>query len=147
MNTQILRRPTHQVQIDHVSVGSDSPVIVQSMTNTDTADAQATALQVKELSEAGSELVRITVNNPESAAKVAEIRQRLDDMGCNTPLIGDFHFNGERLLAEFPDCAKALSKYRINPGNVGKGSKGDEKFAFLIRTAAEYGKTMRIGVN
>ena len=147
MNTQILRRPTHQVQIDHVSVGSDSPVIVQSMTNTDTADAQATALQVKELSEAGSEMVRITVNNPESAAKVAEIRQRLDDMGCNTPLIGDFHFNGERLLAEFPDCAKALSKYRINPGNVGKGSKGDEKFAFLIRTAAEYGKAVRIGVN
>lgn len=147
MNTQILRRPTHQVQIDHVSVGSDSPVIVQSMTNTDTADAQATALQVKELSKAGSEMVRITVNNPESAAKVAEIRQRLDDMGCNTPLIGDFHFNGERLLAEFPDCAKALSKYRINPGNVGKGSKGDEKFAFLIRTAAEYGKAVRIGVN
>lgn len=147
MNTQILRRPTHQVQIDHVNVGSDSPVIVQSMTNTDTADAQATALQVKELSEAGSEMVRITVNNPESAAKVAEIRQRLDDMGCNTPLIGDFHFNGERLLAEFPDCAKALSKYRINPGNVGKGSKGDEKFAFLIRTATEYGKAVRIGVN
>ena len=147
MNTQIQRRPTHQVQIDHVSVGSDSPVIVQSMTNTDTADAQATALQVKELSEAGSEMVRITVNNPESAAQVAEIRQRLDDMGCNTPLIGDFHFNGERLLAEFPDCAKALSKYRINPGNVGKGSKGDEKFAFLIRMAAEYGKAVRIGVN
>lgn len=147
MNTQILRRPTHQVQIDHVNVGSDSPVIVQSMTNTDTADAQATALQVKELSEAGSEMVRITVNNPESAAKVAEIRQRLNDMGCNTPLIGDFHFNGERLLAEFPDCAKALSKYRINPGNVGKGSKGDEKFAFLIRTATEYGKAVRIGVN
>lgn len=147
MNTQILRRPTHQVQIDHVSVGSDSPVIIQSMTNTDTADPQATALQVKELSEAGSEMVRITVNNPESAAKVAEIRQRLDDMGCNTPLIGDFHFNGERLLAEFPDCAKALSKYRINPGNVGKGSKGDEKFAFLIRAAAEYGKAVRIGVN
>ena len=147
MNTAIPRRPTHQVQIDHISVGSDSPVVVQSMTNTDTADAEATALQVKELSEAGSEMVRITVNNPDSAAKVAEIRSRLDDMGCNTPLIGDFHFNGERLLAEFPDCAKALSKYRINPGNVGKGAKGDEKFAFMIQTAAEHGKAVRIGVN
>ena len=147
MNTAIPRRPTHQVQIDHISVGSDSPVVVQSMTNTDTADAEATALQVKELSEAGSEMVRITVNNPDSAAKVAEIRSRLDDMGCNIPLIGDFHFNGERLLAEFPDCAKALSKYRINPGNVGKGAKGDEKFAFMIRTAAEHGKAVRIGVN
>ena len=147
MNTAIPRRPTHQVQIDHISVGSDSPVVVQSMTNTDTAEAEATALQVKELSEAGSEMVRITVNNPDSAAKVAEIRSRLDDMGCNTPLIGDFHFNGERLLAEFPDCAKALSKYRINPGNVGKGAKGDEKFAFMIQTAAEHGKAVRIGVN
>ena len=147
MNTAIPRRTTHQVQIDHISVGSDSPIVVQSMTNTDTADAEATALQVKELSEAGSEMVRITVNNPDSAAKVAEIRSRLDDMGCNTPLIGDFHFNGERLLAEFPDCAKALSKYRINPGNVGKGAKGDEKFAFMIRTAAEHGKAVRIGVN
>ena len=147
MNTAIPRRPTHQVQIDHISVGSDSPVVVQSMTNTDTADAEATALQVKELSEAGSEMVRITVNNPDSAAKVAEIRSRLDDMGCNIPLIGDFHFNGERLLSEFPDCAKALSKYRINPGNVGKGAKGDEKFAFMIQTAAEHGKAVRIGVN
>ncbi|ASP16927.1 flavodoxin-dependent (E)-4-hydroxy-3-methylbut-2-enyl-diphosphate synthase [Neisseria sp. 23W00296] len=147
MNTAIPRRTTHQVQIDHISVGSDSPIVVQSMTNTDTADAEATALQVKELSEAGSEMVRITVNNPDSAAKVAEIRSRLDDMGCNTPLIGDFHFNGERLLAEFPDCAKALSKYRINPGNVGKGAKGDEKFAFMIQTAAEHGKAVRIGVN
>ena len=117
------------------------------MTNTDTADAAATAAQVRELSEAGSEMVRITVNNPDSAAKVAEIRQRLDDMGCNTPLIGDFHFNGERLLAEFPECGRALSKYRINPGNVGKGAKGDEKFAFMIRTAAENGKAVRIGVN
>lgn len=143
----IKRRTTHQVQIDHLTVGSDAPVVVQSMTNTDTADAQATALQVKELSDAGSEMVRITVNSPEAASKVAEIRQRLDDMGCNTPLVGDFHFNGERLLAEFPDCAKVLSKYRINPGNVGKGAKGDEKFAYMIRTAAEYDKAVRIGVN
>ncbi|MDO4641559.1 MAG: flavodoxin-dependent (E)-4-hydroxy-3-methylbut-2-enyl-diphosphate synthase [Neisseria sp.] len=143
----IKRRKTHQVKIDHLTVGSDAPIIVQSMTNTDTADAEATALQVKELSDAGSEMVRITVNSPEAASKVGEIRQRLDDMGCNTPLIGDFHFNGERLLAEFPDCAKALSKYRINPGNVGKGAKGDEKFAYMIRTAAEYDKAVRIGVN
>ena len=148
MSTQaITRRSTHLVQIDHVQVGAEAPVVVQSMTNTDTADATGTAQQVKELSDAGSEMVRITVNSPEAAAKVAEIRQRLDDMGCNTPLIGDFHFNGERLLAEFPDCAQALSKYRINPGNVGKGAKGDEKFAYMIRTAAEYGKTVRIGVN
>ncbi|QMT41141.1 flavodoxin-dependent (E)-4-hydroxy-3-methylbut-2-enyl-diphosphate synthase [Neisseria shayeganii] len=147
MNTPITRRTTHQVQIDHLIVGSDAPVVVQSMTNTDTADAEATARQVKELADAGSEMVRITVNSPEAAAKVAEIRSRLDDMGCNTPLVGDFHFNGERLLAEFPECGKALSKYRINPGNVGKGAKGDEKFAYMIRTAAENGKAVRIGVN
>ena len=146
MNTP-KRRQTHQVQIDHLTVGSDAPVVVQSMTNTDTADAKATALQVKELSDAGSEMVRITVNSPEAASKVAEIRQRLDDMGYTTPLIGDFHFNGERLLAEFPECGKALSKYRINPGNVGKGAKGDEKFAYMIRTAAENNKAVRIGVN
>jgi len=146
MNTP-KRRRTHQVQIDHLIVGSDAPVVVQSMTNTDTADAEATALQVKELSDAGSEMVRITVNSPEAASKVAEIRQRLDDMGYTTPLIGDFHFNGERLLAEFPECGKALSKYRINPGNVGKGAKGDEKFAYMIRTAAENDKAVRIGVN
>lgn len=142
-----IRRKTHQVRIDHLTVGSDAPVVVQSMTNTDTADAAGTAQQVKELSDAGSEMVRITVNSPEAAAKVAEIRSRLDDMGCNTPLVGDFHFNGERLLQEFPDCARALSKYRINPGNVGKGAKGDEKFAYMIRTAAEHDKAVRIGVN
>lgn len=141
------RRQTHQVAVGNVWVGSESPVVVQSMTNTDTADAVATAAQVKALSDAGSELVRITVNSPEAAAKVGEIRQRLDDMGCDTPLVGDFHFNGERLLAEFPECARALAKYRINPGNVGKGAKGDEKFAYMIRTAAEHGKAVRIGVN
>ncbi len=147
MTTHIKRRATFQVAIDHVHVGSNAPVVVQSMTNTDTADAAGTAQQVKELADAGSEMVRITVNSPEAASKVAEIRQRLDDMGCNVPLIGDFHFNGERLLAEFPDCGKALSKYRINPGNVGKGAKGDEKFAYMIRTAAENDKAVRIGVN
>ena len=143
----IMRRETYQVQIDHLTVGSDAPVVVQSMTNTDTADAAGTAAQVKELSDAGFEMVRITVNSPEAASKVAEIRSRLNDMGCKTPLVGDFHFNGERLLQEFPDCAKALSKYRINPGNVGKGAKGDEKFAYMIRTAAEHDKAVRIGVN
>ena len=147
MSKPVVRRSTHQVQIDHLSVGSDAPVLVQSMTNTDTADAAGTAEQVKQLADAGSEMVRITVNSPEAAAKVAEIRSRLNDMGCNTPLVGDFHFNGERLLQEFPDCARALSKYRINPGNVGKGAKGDEKFAYMIRTAAEHDKAVRIGVN
>ena len=142
-----VRRKTHQVKVDHVLIGSDAPVRVQSMTNTDTADAEQTAIQVKALADAGSELVRITVNSPQAAARVSEIRQRLNDMGCNVPLVGDFHFNGDRLLKDYPDCATALSKYRINPGNVGKGVKGDEKFAFMIHTAAEYDKAVRIGVN
>ncbi|KEP99913.1 Enzyme involved in the deoxyxylulose pathway of isoprenoid biosynthesis [Snodgrassella alvi SCGC AB-598-J21] len=142
-----VRRKTHQVKIDHVVIGSEAPVRVQSMTNTDTADAEQTAIQVKALADAGSELVRITVNSPQAAARVSEIRQRLNDMGCNVPLVGDFHFNGDRLLKDYPDCATALSKYRINPGNVGKGVKGDEKFAFMIHTAAEYNKAVRIGVN
>lgn len=142
-----VRRKTYQVKIEQVVIGSDAPVRVQSMTNTDTADAELTANQVKELADAGSEMVRITVNTPQAAAKVAEIRQRLNDMGCNVPLVGDFHFNGDRLLKDYPDCARALAKYRINPGNVGKGIKGDEKFAFMIHTAAEYDKAVRIGVN
>lgn len=146
-SVNIARRPTLQARVGHVIVGSDAPVVVQSMTNTDTADAAATVRQVLELAEAGSELVRITVNSPEAAAKVAEIRQRLDDAGCAVPLVGDFHFNGDRLLKEYPDCARALAKYRINPGNVGKGAKGDDKFAFMIRTSIEYGKPVRIGVN
>ena len=147
MTVAVVRRKTHLVHIDHITVGSAAPIRVQSMTNTDTADAQSTAAQVKELADAGSELVRITVNSPEAAAKVAEIRQRLVDMGCNVPLVGDFHFNGDRLLKDYPDCAKALAKYRLNPGNVGKGVKGDEKFAFMIATAATYDKAVRIGVN
>ena len=142
-----VRRKTHQVKVDHVVIGSDAPVRVQSMTNTDTADAEQTAIQVKALADAGSELVRITVNSPQAAARVSEIRQRLNDIGCSVPLVGDFHFNGDRLLKDYPDCATALSKYRINPGNVGKGVKGDEKFAFMIHTAAEYDKAVRIGVN
>lgn len=142
-----VRRKTHQVKVDHVVIGSEAPVRVQSMTNTDTANAEQTAIQVKALADAGSELVRITVNSPQAAARVSEIRQRLNDMSCNVPLVGDFHFNGDRLLKDYPDCATALSKYRINPGNVGKGVKGDEKFAFMIHTAAEYDKAVRIGVN
>lgn len=143
----LVRRHTHTVVIDHVLVGSSAPVVVQSMTNTDTADAVGTAQQVFELANAGSEMVRITVNSPEAASKVAEIRQRLDDMGCNVPLVGDFHFNGERLLRDYQDCAKALAKYRINPGNVGKGVKGDEKFSYMIEQAIEHNKAVRIGVN
>jgi (E)-4-hydroxy-3-methylbut-2-enyl-diphosphate synthase len=143
----IARRPTRQVWIGHVPVGSDAPVMIQSMTNTDTADAAATAAQVYELAQAGSEVVRITVNSAEAAAAVAEIRQRLDDMGSNVPLVGDFHFNGHRLLRDYPDCARALAKFRINPGNVGKGSKRDEQFAFMIEQAVEHNKPVRIGVN
>jgi len=130
-----------------VQVGGDAPVVVQSMTNTDTADAIATAIQVKELAQAGSELVRITVNSPEAAREVAAVREQLDRMGIDVPLVGDFHFNGHKLLTEFPDCAQALSKYRINPGNVGKGAKRDTQFAQMIEIACKYGKPVRIGVN
>ncbi|WP_148715435.1 flavodoxin-dependent (E)-4-hydroxy-3-methylbut-2-enyl-diphosphate synthase [Chitinolyticbacter meiyuanensis] len=141
------RRATRQVQIGHVWVGSDHPVVVQSMTNTDTADAEGTARQVFELWRAGSEMVRITVNSAEAAAQVATIKAKLENWGCKVPLVGDFHFNGDRLLRDYPDCAEALAKYRINPGNVGKGSKRDEKFAFMIETAIKYDKPVRIGVN
>lgn len=143
----IPRRKTRQVQVGNVWVGSDHPVVVQSMTNTDTADAAATTQQVYELWKAGSELVRITVNSPEAAAQVATIRANLDAMGCDVPLVGDFHFNGDRLLRDYPECAQALGKYRINPGNVGKGSKRDEKYAFMIEQAIKYKKPVRIGVN
>ena len=133
---------------DHkVTVGGDAPVRVQSMTNTDTVDAIATAIQVKELARAGSELVRITVNTPEAAAQVPYIREQLDKMDVMVPLIGDFHYNGHTLLKDYPDCAKALSKYRINPGNVGKGAKRDPQFAQMIEAACHYDKPIRIGVN
>ncbi len=135
------------MMVGHVPVGGDVPVVVQSMTNTDTADAESTVRQVFDLWQAGSELVRITVNSPEAAAQVGVIRKRLDAMGCDVPLIGDFHFNGHKLLAQYPDCAEALAKYRINPGNVGKGSKRDEQFAAMIEMAVKYGKPVRIGVN
>lgn len=130
-----------------VTVGGDAPVRLQSMTNTDTEDAIGTAIQVKELANAGSEMVRITVNTPEAAKAVPYIREQLDRMGIDVPLIGDFHFNGHRLLTEFPECAEALSKYRINPGNVGKGDKRDRQFGMMIDAAIRWNKAIRIGVN
>ncbi|MBL0719993.1 flavodoxin-dependent (E)-4-hydroxy-3-methylbut-2-enyl-diphosphate synthase [Piscinibacter sp. Jin2] len=130
-----------------VTVGGDAPVRVQSMTNTDTEDAIGTAIQVKELAQAGSELVRITVNTPEAAKAVPHVREQLDRMGISVPLVGDFHYNGHRLLSEFPDCAAALSKYRINPGNVGKGDKKDRQFAMMIEAALKHDRPVRIGVN
>ena len=130
-----------------VTVGGGAPVRVQSMTNTDTVDAIGTAIQVKELAQAGSEFVRITVNTPEAAAAVPYIREQLDRMGESVPLVGDFHYNGHRLLTDFPDCAQALSKYRINPGNVGKGDKRDRQFGQMIDAAMRWNKAVRIGVN
>ncbi len=130
-----------------VMVGGGAPVVVQSMTNTDTADVIGTAIQVKDLARAGSEIVRITVNNPEAAAAVVAIREQLDKMGVDVPLVGDFHYNGHKLLNDFPECAQALSKYRINPGNVGQGAKRDTQFAQMIETACKYDKPVRIGVN
>ena len=131
----------------HVTVGGGAPVRIQSMTNTDTADAVGTAIQVKELALAGSEMVRITVNTPEAAQAVPYVREQLDRMGIDVPLVGDFHYNGHRLLTDFPACAQALSKYRINPGNVGKGDKHDRQFGQMIEAALRYDKAVRIGVN
>jgi (E)-4-hydroxy-3-methylbut-2-enyl-diphosphate synthase len=135
------------VRIGSVQVGGGAPVVVQSMTITDTADARATAAQCIELAEAGSEMVRVTVNLPEAAAAVPEIKQRMLDAGCQVPLIGDFHYNGHLLLTKFPSCAAALDKYRINPGNVGTGRRRDEQFATICRVASDHGKPVRIGVN
>jgi (E)-4-hydroxy-3-methylbut-2-enyl-diphosphate synthase len=141
------RRISRQVMVGKVAIGGGAPVVVQSMTNTDTADAAATARQVFDLWRAGSELVRITVDTPAAAAQVPRIRERLDAMGCDVPLVGDFHFNGHKLLGQYPDCARALAKYRINPGNVGKGAKRDGQFAVMIEAALRHGKPVRIGVN
>ena len=145
------RRQSRKVEIrwggQLVTVGGDSPIRVQSMTNTDTADVIGTAIQVKELAQAGSELVRITVNTPEAAAAVPAIREQLDRMGVAVPLVGDFHYNGHKLLADYPACAETLSKYRINPGNVGQGAKRDTQFAQMIEMAIKYDKPVRIGVN
>jgi (E)-4-hydroxy-3-methylbut-2-enyl-diphosphate synthase len=146
-NRYATRRPTRVVRIGQVSVGGDSPIVVQSMTNTDTVDVLKTAIQCAELARAGSELVRITVNTPEAAAAVPKIRAHLDRMGVDVPLIGDFHYNGHRLLADHPECAQSLAKYRINPGNVGHGRKRDEQFAQMIEIACTYDKPVRIGVN
>ena len=147
MSFAMKRRSSRQVDVSGVLIGGGAPIVVQSMTNTDTADAEATARQVEALARAGSELVRITVNTPEAAAQVASIRARLDARGCGVPLVGDFHYNGHKLLTQFPECARALAKYRINPGNVGKGAKRDEQFATMIECALRYGKPVRIGVN
>lgn len=146
-----LLRLTQQAQViwgsNTVTIGGNAPVRIQSMTNTDTVDAIATAIQTKELALAGSELVRITVNTPEAAAAVPYVREQLDRMGINVPLIGDFHYNGHRLLTDYPACAEALSKYRINPGNVGKGDKHDRQFGQMIEAAIHWNKPVRIGVN
>ncbi len=141
------RHQTVGVQVGKVQVGGGAPVVVQSMTNTDTADVAATTQQCLELAQAGSELVRITVNVPEAAAAVPEIKKRLLDAGCDAPIIGDFHYNGHVLLTKYPDCARALDKYRINPGNVGHGQRRDEQFATICKVARDNGKPVRIGVN
>ena len=142
-----LRRHSTRVMVGSVAIGGGAPVVVQSMTNTDTADAVATAVQVAALARAGSELVRITVNSADAARAVPEVRERLERMGVTVPLVGDFHFNGHKLLTQFPDCAATLAKYRINPGNVGHGEKRDTQFATLIDLACKYKKPVRIGVN
>ncbi len=142
-----VRRITRQVKIKDVVIGGAAPIIVQSMTNTDTADVTSTVVQVAALARAGSELVRVTVNSAEAAAAVPEIRRELDRRGVGVPLVGDFHFNGHKLLTDFPECAAVLDKYRINPGNVGRGSRRDEQFAQLIALACRYHKPVRIGVN
>lgn len=147
MSIAIKRRQSRTVQIGQVMMGAGWPIVVQSMTNTDTADAHATVRQVQQLAAAGSELVRITVNTPEAAAQVARIREKLDAAGCNVPLVGDFHYNGHKLLTDYPECAEALAKYRINPGNVGRGAKRDEQFATMIELACRHQKPVRIGVN
>src|SRR5213082_4212453 len=135
------------VRVGRVQVGGGAPIVVQSMTMTDTADARATAAQCVELAEAGSEMVRVTVNLPEAAAAVPEIKKRMLDAGCTAPIIGDFHYNGHMLLTKFPECARALDKYRINPGNVGAGQRRDEQFSTICKIARDNGKPVRIGVN
>jgi len=141
------RHQTVGVKVGKIQVGGGAPVVVQSMTNTDTADVVSTTQQCLELAQAGSELVRVTVNVPEAAAAVPEIKKRLLDAGCDVPIIGDFHYNGHVLLAKYPDCARALDKYRINPGNVGHGQRRDEQFATICKVARDNGKPVRIGVN
>ena len=145
--TPVRLHKTVGVRVGGVLVGGGAPVVVQSMTMTDTADAESTARQCIELAEAGSEMVRVTVNLPEAAAAVSQIKRRMLDAGCTAPLIGDFHYNGHQLLTRYPDCAQALDKYRINPGNVGTGKRRDEQFATICAVARDRGKPVRIGVN
>ena len=147
MSATILRRPSQRVMVGEVMLGGGAPIVIQSMTNTDTADVTATSKQVFDLAQAGSELVRITVNTPEAAVQVAHIRRRLDALGCHVPLVGDFHYNGHRLLTDYPECAQALAKYRINPGNVGRNRTEEDPFTIMIQTAIRYDKPVRIGVN
>src|SRR5581483_9210183 len=144
---QVKLHRTVGVKVGRVQVGGGAPIVVQSMTMTDTADAKATARQCIELAEAGSEMVRVTVNLPEAAAAVPEIKQRMLDAGCEAPLIGDFHYNGHILLTKYPECARALDKYRINPGNVGTGKRRDEQFSTICKVAVDHAKPVRIGVN
>lgn len=150
-NNVVFRRKTHAVSVSWgqrtVVIGGMNPIVVQSMTNTSTADVEGSVVQILALWRAGSELVRLTVNTPEAARGVAAIRKKLDEAGCDVPLVGDFHYNGHKLLTDYPECAAALSKYRINPGNVGKGAKGEENFAMMIECAKKYGAAVRIGVN
>src|SRR5262245_47881570 len=143
----VMRRKSIPVKVGRVTVGGTAPIVVQSMTNTDTADIEGTVQQIKALARAGSEIVRVTVNETGAAAAVAPIRDRLAASGVVVPIVGDFHFNGHKLLREHPDCAAALAKYRINPGNVGRGSKRDPQFAEMIETACRHGRPVRIGVN
>jgi len=143
----MIKKNTTQVVVGGVAIGGGAPVVIQSMTNTNTADRKATVTQILELWQAGSELVRITVNDEASAAQVADIKKALLDSGCDVPIVGDFHFNGHKLLTRYPGCASALDKYRINPGNVGKGTKRDEQFSTMIKLAMDYDKPVRIGVN
>src|SRR6202045_4761748 len=139
------RRKTYGVNVCHIRVGGGAPIVVQSMTNTDTADIESTFTQTLELAEAGSEIVRWTVNVPEAAAAVPEIKKRMLDAGCHAPIIGDFHYNGHVLLTKYPQCAAALDKYRINPGNVGAGQRRDEQFSTISKVARDHGKPVRIG--
>ena len=143
----MIKKNTTQVMVGDVAVGGGAPIVIQSMTNTHTFDKKETVSQILELWSAGSEIVRITVNDEESAKAVPDIKKELLDNGCNVPIVGDFHFNGHKLLEKYPACANALDKYRINPGNVGKGSKRDEQFAAMIKTAIHFDKPIRIGVN
>ncbi len=147
MNDQIIRRKTYNVKVGKITIGSDFPIVVQSMTNTDTEDFLATLKQIIELYLAGSEIVRVTVNTIEAAKQIVAIKKELITLGYNVPIVGDFHFNGHKILQEVPQCAEYLDKYRINPGNVGRGLKRDEQFSFMIRQAIAHNKAVRIGVN